>query len=351
MKEVEIMKIKLNPFEENIRKYNRYEIADWLHRCRNLLSVENNLTSDFKELCDNWNTFRENNKDFFESETFKQGMLMSAIKRPKIIIKTKKEKIDISDDFYAENMGYMVNFPSKSVKDFIAVLKKCVVQSMDEYLTIVENMFDNEPDAKPECDDENERRIIKNYKQKIANAIKYVSAEDIFELRFDELSENLKDTSSYSQSELIKELNKYKTYVPKKRQTSINKRLEERDISKSVYFDWLYCDTEEREFGKKFFVNLAFYLSLPSDYFEKFLMLNGYSTSGSLRAFDNIIETAFKCGYSQTYTGMVIADNNVERENKYLPEEYNKTDTNLYRQHDIYLIPELVKKYERENQD
>ena len=316
MKEVEIMKIKSNPFEENIKKYNRYEVADWLYRCRNLLSVEDNLTSDFKELCDNWNTFRENNKDFFESETFKQGMLMSAIKRPKIIIKTKKEKIDISNDFYAENMGYMVNFPSKSVKDFIAVLKKCVVQSMDEYLKIVENMFDNEPDAKPE-------------------------------LRFDELSEKLKDTSSYSQSELIKELNKYKTYVPKKRQTSINKRLEERDISKSVYFDWLYCDTEEREFGKKFFVNLAFYLSLPSDYLEKFLMLNGYSTSGSLRAFDNIIETAFKCGYSQTYTGMVIADNNVERENKYLPEEYNKTDTNLYRQHDIYLIPELVKKYER----
>ena len=156
----------------------------------------------------------------------------------------------------------------------------------------------------------------------------------------------MKDSTSCSHSELIEELEKYKTYIPKKRQTAINKRLDEREISKSVYFDWLHGDTEEREFNKKFFVNLAFYLSLPSEFFERLLMLNGYSTTASLRIFDKIADVSFKCGYSQTYTGILIADENENREKKYIPNGGNLKDTNKYRTYDIYLVPELVKKYD-----
>ena len=346
MKEVEIMKIKLNPFEENIKSYDEYEIADWIFRCRNLITHDNTDIDDYipkiKQHCDTWNSFREHNIKVFESDTFKKGMIMSAVARPKIIVKCGKEKIDITSSFYPETMGYMVNFPSNSVKDFVSTLKKCVVQSMDEYYEVVKNMFDNEPDDEPHDDE----KIIKNYKKKIANAIKYLSAEDIFELKFDEISEKIKDTSSCSHSELIEELEKYKTYIPKKRQTAINKRLDEREISKSVYFDWLHGDTEEREFNKKFFVNLAFYLSLPSDYFEKLLMLNGYSTTGSLRIFDKIADASFTCGYSQTYAGILIADENEIREEKYIPNGGNLKDKNQYRMYDIYLVPELVKKYD-----
>ena len=239
---------------------------------------------------------------------------------------------------------------------------------MDEYYEIVKNMFDNEPDDSFGA----EKGTTKNYKKKIANAIKYLSADDIFELRFDELSEKMKDTSSYSHSELIEELKKYKTYVPKTRQTAINTNLGDREISKSVYFEWLNEETEEREFTKKFFVNLSFYLSLPKEYFENLLILNGYSTTDSLRIFDKIIATSFECGYSQIYASVLIAGENEIRKQRFIkkiqekeiekekkkqeklekekqdPEENIPTEENEpdpYKKVDLYLIPEIYKRF------
>ena len=78
---------------------------------------------------------RANNKDFFESETFKQGMLMSAIKRPKIIIKTKKEKIDISDISFNDISGCDEEVSVDEVKILSVVLEDPDFESFSKKYT------------------------------------------------------------------------------------------------------------------------------------------------------------------------------------------------------------------------
>jgi hypothetical protein len=103
----------------------------------------------------------------------------------------------------------------------------------------------------------------------------------------------------------------------KKSSSSYLNALEDYDIAKTNYTDYMSVVSAEKAFDKKFFVNLAFALSLPYNYAENLLYYNGFSFIDSVKMFDIICEKAFRIGFGREYVIALIDKYNSDMKKKY----------------------------------
>ena len=125
-------------------------------------------------------------------------------------------------------------------------------------------------------------------------------------------------TATYK--EFIKECEKQKYTLileTKHKKNSYYRIFDEFDIPKSVYADFISLNACEQEFGKKFFINLGFAMSLNLSLVEKLLNFNGYTIKDKSRQFDVICEKAFRIGFGREYTIALIEKYNTELEKRF----------------------------------
>lgn len=91
--------------------------------------------------------------------------------------------------------------------------------------------------------------------------------------------------------------------------------IEKWGISKTLYNDFCSFSNSEKDFDRKFFINMAFMLGLSYPHAETLLNYNGYSMERSERVFDKICRTALKCGFSREMTIALIEKYNQDHSN------------------------------------
>lgn len=101
-----------------------------------------------------------------------------------------------------------------------------------------------------------------------------------------------------SYKEFLKECEKIDNYElivePKNSYSSYLNALEDYDIPKTTYTDYMSPIKTEKAYDKKFFINLAFVLSLPYAFAKNLLYYNGFSFKDSVKHFDIICERSLK---------------------------------------------------------
>ena len=320
---------KLDLFEEDITSYNLYELSNWIYRCNHHITLENTpkeeLFDRVDEFCRKWREHRDTHKKFYESEIYKKAMLGSRYKRPVIIMKNGKLKNDVSDFVYPDTMAWVGSFPTTSITEFEEMLKNNIITSIDEYEALAEDCVGSSGD----------------YKAKLDCMIKHICKTDRIIINSAELPKG-KDYETLTNDEILDLFKKVK--LPKNRQfmlksiyTSIEEHFLETQISKSSYYAWKNPKTEERDFDKKFFVNLGLMLGLDMETMETLLSYNGYCLAGSIRIFDKFVIGAFMTGYSLFYTQILIEKENTERRYtsgkiaECIPSLYKKTELGKYK--------------------
>ena len=310
------MKYKLNPFEENITKYDLYNLAEWIHRCKNKYQPSNSetppeeaekLPDNIKRFTSDWLEHQKQNKEFYESDNYRRALIASNYKRPKVYVRFEKHKVEISDIVYSDTMAFMGSLPTKNHKDFEEVLKNYMVETIDEYLALAEDIFTH-----PE-----------EYKQYIDSFLKALHREGEINLNLKGLPKGT-NISHLTKDELIALLKKQPTptgtkirpYAVKVKQKSFVSKFEDYEISKSTYFDWKKPSKEQRDYDKKFIACLGLMLGLPINEYETLMNYNGYCLAGSLRMFDDILLTSVNCGFPLLYIQVLIDKANEELFNK-----------------------------------
>lgn len=286
-------------FEQDITQMNYMELADWITVCRSVVLKENFDTyeryiSEVDLFCREWEAFYEQNESFFTThhDRFKKALAFSS---------------------YAKRLTYEFNYGDKTIVKF-------------------EN-FKNSPDVNLKSRDieEIDQDFMSNY-----DTIKAIfQIEDGYKGRLHEaiLDQLFRGTTikirafkngewfkAASYEEFIKECEKQKYYfdvVPKHKKNSYKKVLAEYEVPTSVYSDFISENKCEQEFGKKFFINLGFAMSLNLTLVEKLLNYNGYSIKNKSRQFDVICEKAFRIGFGREYTIALIDKCNQEIADKY----------------------------------
>ncbi len=240
-------------------------------------------------------------------------------------MKNGKTKNDVSDFIYPDKMAWVGSFPTTSVSEFDEMLEKNIIKSVEEYENLARDCLAS----------------ADNYKGKIEAMVKHICKTDRIVINSVELPKG-KDYEKLTNDEIIDLLNKVK--LPKNRQfiiknifTSVEEHFLETQISKSSYYAWKNYKTAERDFDKKFFINLGFMLGLDIEAMENLLSYNGYCLAGSRRKFDEFVIGAFTTGYSLFYTQILIEKENTERGYKdgkvakCIPSLYKSTPLGLYK--------------------
>lgn len=313
---------KLNPFEEDVRNYDKYELAEWIYRCKNIVTrptkeapvqeIET-LPSRIEEVVSQWSEHRENNPDLYNSKKYHDALIGSNFKRPKITATFGKQKIDISELVYPDVMSFIGSLPTENAKQFNKILKDNYINTVDEYVQLVEDAF-----KKPE-----------NYKEYVELLLKHFFKDTEISMQFKELAPST-NLSQLTKEELIeilriqpkpssKEIIKYDGSMEK---SSFVKKFEDYEVSKSTYYDWRgkerenkhqnYKAKEQRDFDKRFFTCLGLMLGLPFKEFEIFMKYNGYCIEGSTRKYDEYLSEAIKTGFSILYLQSIIDKANDE---------------------------------------
>lgn len=316
-----------NIFGENIFEYNIYELAHWIYRCKNLYTSPQTEEESKKiqDFASKWSEHRALHKEFYESELYQSAIIGSNYKRPIIYARHGKKKVDISELVYPDRMAWVGTLPSATPEEFEEILKNNVIETIDEYLTIVEYCFNHSSD----------------YKATIEHILKTFFKETYIEIDLISLPKDT-DISKMTKDEMLDALRKQKRpsgyylkkAVPKTTRKSFVEQFKEFEITKTTYFDWKNEATEEKDIDKKFFVSLGLMLGLPIAEFESLLNYNGFLVSGSMREFDKIVCEGVCCGYGITYIQELI-----KKANDKLIKRYGSN---------CKLIP-LLKRHERKN--
>lgn len=287
-------------FEENLENKNYMELADWLTSCRNMVLRENyNSHADYlyavDAFCGEWEEFYRQNEDFFKkkAERFKKAVLFASYKK----------NITCTADYGTKEVIPSDTFQNLSQSFFGERLIDEIDQDFSKAYELVKAVFAYEDGYKSRL-----HEVI------LEQVFRYCSIK----IRaFDDNGAWIK-TATYKEFIEKCEKQKYNLILETKyRKNSYYKIFDEFDIPKSVYADFISLNACEQEFGKKFFINMGFALSLNLSLVEKLLNFNGYTIKDKSRQFDVVCEKAFRIGFGREYTIALIEKYNAELEKQY----------------------------------
>ena len=243
------------------------------------------------DFCGAWEAYYLDNKRFYETEKFKKALLYLTYKdRLSCYIDYGSDKERVPVDGY-QNFLQSSIFAERIIDEIGKV-------SFTPTYNYVESIFKDKA----------------HYKKRLHEAIKNQYFNGIT-VQVRAYADNGAWIKAVSFDDFIKGCEKQKYNLiceERKRKANYSVAFAEYDISKTVYSDYMKDSTCEQEFGKKFFINLAFLLNLNATNAETLLQWNGYTMKQSTRAFDKICEKAFRIGFGRTYTIALIDKYNSE---------------------------------------
>lgn len=286
--------MKCSLFEQNLSAMNYFQLAEWLIACRTFIRRENydsneRYLSMVEMFCAEWEAHYQQHKRLYETEKFKKALCYIQFKHQ------LKCYVDFSNGKEAIDTAY--NLLQQSI--FYEPVLKEIDNSFTAYYTDIQAVFLDKT----------------RYKEKLHNVIvsQAFNGANIRVRAFTDGGRWIK-ASGFQEFMDNCEKQSYRFETDQRRTTknSYIAAFQEYDISRSVYGDYIHSTTEEQEFGKKFFINLAFLLGLNATNTETLLKWNGYAMKESVRMFDAICQKAFYIGFGRDYTIALIDKYNAE---------------------------------------
>lgn len=290
-------------FEKDISILSYRELAEWIICCRQFISKSiYDSVEEYQyavdDFCMEWEKHYNQNEQIYKSENFEKAILFIG-RKDKLRFKVDfgKGKEDITESILTNTMSVV----------FVEKAKKIADDKFDEDIKKV---------------DEDLKQCFKN-KEEFKNNIN----SQITEFYFNKINSRIrvfkdnKMVRASSYKELLEQCENLKNYEIKAEgrtsSSSYLNALEKFDIPKTNYTDYMSVVKAEKAYDKKFFINLAFALSLPYNYAENLLYFNGFSILDSVKMFDIICEKAFRIGFGREYVIALIDKYNSDMKKKY----------------------------------
>lgn len=279
---------------------NLLELADWINKCRTYfnLASTNNETREIEQFCEAWIAHSEIYHLVYNSELYKDAILANGVENDIYTIIQNDNTYDYTFTHSASsktNDNIKKVMPVKSqakVNDY----KDRVISALN-YGELYRDKVKNLINQRREYSDFvitllNKELIL--FDSDIETLIKKLSGKN--RPKFIEVRHCLTNEVSHAKECRVQ------TY----QQKDVLNDLSTYNIRKSLYYDY-FISQKPKEYDKKLFVNLGFYLSFDIDSIEKFLNLNGYTIMCSLEKFDKILTLSFRLGFPQLYAEIMLA--------------------------------------------
>ena len=302
-------------FNEDITKYNYVQLADWLERCRLVVSKQKYIQeqktheeylNDVFGFSEEWEEHYRQNKGVYNSDKFRKALLYIHFRKKvsfKIQYGKSTKEIESFDISAYENMTSSIFKKKRIEEEFTKVWTGT--------LTRIDDIFKNDwekPESALERDAKTGELVRLTYKEKIAEIVSNQMFCDA-EIKVRAFIKG-KKINAMSYAEFLDICEKAESYEVRtelrRKSVNYNKALESHGVTHGLYHQWQNEYQCEKDFQKKFFINLAFALAMPLSMTEQLLEKNGYSLKPSERAFDSICEKAFRIGYSREMTIALI---------------------------------------------
>jgi predicted CopG family antitoxin len=306
-------------FEEDIRDHNIFQLAGFILRCRTEIQKSLNLYSNDSScesmkayedvvtlLCQSWEHHSEVYSDIYESNKYKKALLWMSLQKSKYILKTKVKNFDISDIVY--ELLIEKDDSSSSFSNLISDIHKIENKRISSYEQLITTALKSD-----------------DYRKEVG---KIISME-----RYKENVHSITVTTDYNienidVKNLLKHTERYEIALegiePKQKQYSVVSILNDllsSGITKQTYYDYINGDV--KDFDKKFFVNLAFFLYLSLPLVNKLFENDGYNIKNSKRLQDKILMKCYRIGFSRDYANVLL-------KNAGFYNEVKKTNTGYY---------------------
>lgn len=302
-------------FNEDITKYNYIQLADWIERCRLVVSkqkyiemqkTDEEYLNDVFGFSEEWAEHYRQNESVYKSDKFKKALLYIQFRKKvsfKIQYGKSTKEVESFDVSAYENMMSSIFKKKRIEEEFTKV--------WNSDLARIDDIFKDDwekPESALERDSKTGELIRQTYKEKIA----YIVANQIFadtEIKVRAFVKG-KKINAMSYEEFLKiceESDGYEIRTESRRKSvNFNQALENQGVTKGLYHHWQNKYQCEKDIQKKFFINLAFALAMPLSLAEQLLERNGFCLKPSERKFDEICEKALRIGYSREMTIALI---------------------------------------------
>lgn len=303
-------------FDVDISKLNILQLADWIKKCRFAIqqSDKPQYTENIElfyektaEFCTDWENHAKQYADVYDSEKYQTAILVSGLTPDVFILSTPDGDYDFTNIMHRLicNPDPVFHCMQRDIDEYTANREGTVI----EYKKSLESLFKTD----------NHREVIKNL----------LIHRKEYNVRTFTLLKNQKLLHTHSVEDLLKNIEKYKRedhsvrFSPRdKKLQNKGKRLESDEqtqyyyskdviedlkayqITKQVYYD--YVGNVRKEFDKKLFGAMCFYLSLNLKYAEQLYTLNGYTIQNSKEANDAILTKCFRLGFPLAYANALL---------------------------------------------
>ena len=292
----------MSPFEQDIARMDFLQLSEWLSLCRSIVirdnySNEEDFFAALDAFCEDWEYHYEQNKKVYASKKFGMARLFATYKnRVNLKVWFGKERNSIETILF-DTYG---NIHSNDV-----ILWK------PEALEIIEHSVS--------LDYQN---ILEVFKPQNKSCYKTLLHEVVSEQAFCNIDIKIraekdgKKFSAMTYKEFMAECEKNDTYritaVANKKKSNYNAALDACGVSSTTYHEFHGERTSQKEFDKKFFINLGFALALPYQSMSRLLIYNGYTFNSEGRVFDEVCRKAFQIGFSREMAIALIDKKNAE---------------------------------------
>ncbi len=287
---------------DDISKYSYIELAEWIIKCRQFVSKSafdsiEDYQNNVHAFCSEWEAHYKENEQIYKSYKYKKAILLIG----------RKEKFKFLVDYGGHTEDITETYANMHSSIFKQEIEKVAFSTLNEDVL--------------ECDEK--LKTCFSDKDKFKNRLNDLITDFYFNKNNLEtrVFKNDKWFKTATYKDFLKECensNNYdiKTYN-KKYYSSYIQALESYGIPKTTYLDYMSIDKTEKALDKKFFINIAFVLSLPYQYAKKLLFINGYSIVGSIKTFDIICEKAFRIGFGRDYVIALIDKYNTDMKRQF----------------------------------
>lgn len=289
-------------FTQDLSQMNYMQLAEWLMACRSVVIRDNYISeddffSDMELFCLDWEHHYELNKKIYQSRKFELARLFTTYdKRVNLKIdfgKGRKSTETIPFDTYS-------NIKANNIIVWKPEALKAIEHSVSATYQDILDVF------KP--------TNRNNYKVLLHQVISEQSFCKI-DIRV-RAEKDGKKFQSMTYQEFMAECEKNSTYkiitIENKKRSNYNAALDSCGVSSTTYHEFHGERTSQKEFDKKFFINLGFALALPYKLMQRLLVYNGYTLSSEGRYFDEVCRKAFQIGFSREMAIALIDKKNAE---------------------------------------
>ncbi|WP_101697020.1 hypothetical protein [Clostridium minihomine] len=297
-------------FQIDISEYNLLQLADWIQKCREAIKPNSNKENDkIVKFYEEWRKHYTEHEGFYNSQLYKHAILANGITPDTYLLEDGSgEQHDISDLLYK----LTIHLEEDDLNlEFITDYAKHRFSKIEKYIEAVNSAF--------QAKDYREalKELVLNRKRHKINTIKILKNEkELFTKDPYRLLKNIKEYEittvemefSDSKKEYTSKNNRkmrdngFEVYYLK----DVQDDLDQYNIRKDQYFAY-FKNALVKEYDKKLFGNLCFYLSLDIDSAETLYNLNGYTITRSREKSDEILTECFRLGFPLLYANIFLS--------------------------------------------